>query len=87
LLSLSATPSDSAPPPLRRGELPALVAGDSLPENIISEIQSRGLTFSPDDNYKSLLKTAGADTSVLGDLTTAKIVSGEQLDLFLIPCV
>jgi hypothetical protein len=40
-VSWSATRSASAPRPLRRSELLALVAGDSLPENTISEIQSR----------------------------------------------
>src|SRR5215472_385375 len=70
---LLAIPSNSAPRPLSKSELLALVAGDCLPENTVGEIQSRGITFTPDDKYKSLLKAAGADAKVLAALSTAKI--------------
>src|SRR5215472_1144066 len=75
-----AIPSDSAPRPLSRSELLALVAGDCLPENTVAEIQSRGLAFPPDDNYKSLLKTAGADAKVLAALSAAKIAPPAKAD-------
>lgn len=74
------TSSNSSPRPLRKSELLALVAGDCLPENTVAEIQSRGLTFSPDESYKSLLKTAGADPKVLAALATAKIIPGGPPD-------
>jgi hypothetical protein len=44
----------------------------------VSEIQSRGLAFIPDDDYKSLLKTAGADATVLAALAAAKIAPASQ---------
>jgi tetratricopeptide (TPR) repeat protein len=72
-------PSHSAPhSSLRKSELLALVAGDSLPENVVFEIRSRGLSFTPDDKYKSLLKDAGADPTVLAALDTAKIANEAQ---------
>src|SRR6267143_3293959 len=72
-------PSHSAPhSSLRKSELLALVAGDSLPENTVFEIRSRGLSFTPDDKYKSLLKDAGADPTVLAALGTAKITDEQS---------
>jgi tetratricopeptide (TPR) repeat protein len=72
-------PSHSAPhSSLRKSELLALVAGDSLPENVVFEIRARGLSFTPDDKYKSLLKDAGADPTVLAALDTAKITNEAQ---------
>ena len=77
---VSATPSNSSPRPLRKSEVLALVAGKIQPENIVFQIQSRGLSFTPDENYKSLLKAAGADPKVLVALTAAKIASREPAD-------
>jgi tetratricopeptide (TPR) repeat protein len=72
-------PSHSAPhSSLRRSELLALVAGECLPENTVFEIRSRGLGFTPDDKYKSLLKNAGADPTVLAALGTAKITDEQS---------
>ena len=74
-----AFPSHSAPhSSLRKSELLALVAGDILPENIVFEIRSRGLGFTPDDKYKSLLKDAGAGPTVLAALDAAKITDEKQ---------
>lgn len=79
-LSTFATRSNFSPRPLRKSELLALVAGDILPENVVFEIQWRGLSFAPSDNYKSLLNAAGADPRVLAALSTAKTKPGEQSD-------
>ena len=43
----------------------ALVAGNALSENIVREIGSRALAFRPDDRYRSLIQTAGADAAVV----------------------
>jgi tetratricopeptide (TPR) repeat protein len=56
----------------------ALVAGRSLPENILYEIQAHGLSFTPGGGYKSLLKVAGADPRILNALSEAKVVPGRQ---------
>lgn len=57
---------------LRKTELLALVAGNALPENIVAQIRFRGLDFQPDGAYRSLLKVAGADSSILKAVDTAK---------------
>jgi tetratricopeptide (TPR) repeat protein len=69
-----------APHPLSKSELLALVAGDILPENVVFDIQSRGLDFVPDASYKALLKSAGASAKVLAALNTAKIGSAGSTD-------
>ena len=50
---------------LSASELLALVAGQSLPESIVLDIQSRGLAFKPREGYRALLVDAGADARVL----------------------
>jgi tetratricopeptide (TPR) repeat protein len=67
---LAATQTFSSP--IRQTELLALVAGNALPENIVAEIQRRNLAFAPDDAFRSLLKTAGADASILTAVNAAK---------------
>jgi len=74
------TTAKAAPRPLTRSELLALVAGDILPENVVFDIQSRGLAFVPDASYKSLLKTTGANAKVLASLNSAKTTPGEATD-------
>jgi len=72
-------PSHSAPhSSLRKSELLALIAGECLPENTVFEIRSRGLGFTPDEKYKSLLKDAGADPTVLAALGAAKITDEQS---------
>jgi len=71
-------PMHAAPRPLSRSELMALAAGEALPENIVGEIHSWGLNFVPDDAYKALLKDAGADSTVLAALNSAKVTPGEK---------
>ena len=62
VVSLGFYPTTKASPrPLRKSEILALVAGDILPDNIIMEIQADGLAFLPDDEFRSLLTSAGAD--------------------------
>jgi tetratricopeptide (TPR) repeat protein len=58
--------------PLTKQQLLALVAGESLPENIVAEIRTLGLGFSPDPAYVALLKTASAPPVVLNALTNAQ---------------
>jgi len=58
--------------PLADSELLALVAGNVLSENVVHEIDSRGLAFRPDDTYRFQLTTAGADAHVLTALSKAK---------------
>lgn len=60
------------PRPLSKAELLALVAGDVLPENVAFDIGARGLDFTPDAAFNSLLKSAGADAKVFAALRTAK---------------
>ncbi|MGB7024124.1 MAG: hypothetical protein WBD73_10025 [Candidatus Acidiferrales bacterium] len=57
------TPVKDIPRPLTRSTLLALVSGAALPENIASEIRKNGLAFQPDDAFRAVLKTAGADSS------------------------
>src|SRR6266852_1937569 len=58
---------------LTESELIAQVAGNSLSENIVHEITTRGLAFRPTDQYRALLTTAGGDVLVLTALKNAKI--------------
>src|ERR1700687_963555 len=67
--------ASSAPLPLGKSEVLALVAGGIFPENIAHDIKSRGIAFVPDDNLKSLLKAAGADVKIFVALKAAKISS------------
>src|SRR5260370_35832447 len=61
--------------PLTTSELLALVAGNALNENVVHEIESRGLAFRPADEYRSQLTNAGADARVLAALGKAAISS------------
>jgi tetratricopeptide (TPR) repeat protein len=70
-----ATPAPSHP--LERETLLALVAGGSLPENIIWHIENDGLAFQPDQSFRTLLTTAGADPSILKALSSAKVNATE----------
>jgi len=45
--------------PLSESDLLALVAGQTLPENVVSEINWCGINFKPDLAYASLLKLPG----------------------------
>jgi tetratricopeptide (TPR) repeat protein len=58
--------------PITDSELMALVAGNALSENIVHEIETRGLAFRPGDQFRSLLTDAGADSSIMAALTKAK---------------
>jgi len=61
--------------PLTNSELLALVAGNALNENIVHEIESRGLAFRPSDGFRSQLSAASADARVLAALGKATIGS------------
>ncbi len=60
---------------LTESELIAQVAGNSLSENIVHEIATRGLAFRPTDQYRSLLTTAGGDLLVLDALKTHRLAT------------
>jgi tetratricopeptide (TPR) repeat protein len=54
-------------------ELLALVAGNALNENVVHEMESRGLAFRPSEAYRSQLNAAGADARVLAALGKAVV--------------
>jgi len=80
IVSASQPVARCAPRPLSKSELLALVAGGIVPENVIFNIHSRGLTFVPDTSYKTLLKSAGASAKVLAALDSAKPPAGHDAD-------
>lgn len=59
--------------PLTESQLISLVSGGALPETIVTYVRTTGLAFRPDDACRTLLKTAGADSSILNALSGAKI--------------
>jgi tetratricopeptide (TPR) repeat protein len=73
VLLLTNAAADSTTHPLQPSELLGLVAGNALPENVVREIATNGLAFRPDDAYRTLLKTAGADAKILSALSSAKV--------------
>ena len=60
--------------PVAKSELLALVAGNALSENIVHEVQTRGLSFRVDDAFKRQLSTAGADANLLAAVANAKAI-------------
>jgi tetratricopeptide (TPR) repeat protein len=48
--------------------------GSALPENIVHKIAADGLAFRPNDSYRALLKTAGADPKILTAVDSARVV-------------
>src|ERR1700692_3535880 len=76
---LSGAAADSTTHPLRASELLGLVADNALPENVAREIATDGLAFRPDDAYRPLLKTAGADAKILSALSSAKVLVEQPL--------
>jgi tetratricopeptide (TPR) repeat protein len=67
--------------PLRRSELMALVAGESLPEAIVYEIQAHGLCFATTEHFKTLLSNAGVARKVLSAVNDAKVLKCSATDL------
>jgi tetratricopeptide (TPR) repeat protein len=61
--------------PLSERELLALVAGNALSENIVHEIETRGLEFPPGDQFRLLVTEAGADSRIIAALNSAKTSS------------
>ena len=60
--------------PLGESKLLALVAGGAVSEDVAHDIAIAGLSFHPDDSYRSQLKEAGADAKVLAAVEAAKVV-------------
>ncbi|PYU06023.1 MAG: hypothetical protein DMG33_09270, partial [Acidobacteria bacterium] len=67
--------TETSPKPVAKVELLALVAGGALRENVVHEIEANGLGFRPDDEYRSQLKAAGADATLLAAVNAAKVVA------------
>src|SRR5579862_8634497 len=71
--------------PVTGSELLALVGSESLDQNIIHTIESRGIAFRPTEQYRTLLMTAGADAAVMDAVKNAKVGAdatfAEQTDL------
>src|SRR6266446_731918 len=72
LVSATAVTSETSSRPLRQTELLALVSVNSLPENIVNEIRTRGVAFSMDDSFRAQLTSAGATPSILAAVAAAK---------------
>jgi tetratricopeptide (TPR) repeat protein len=68
--------------PLTKMEVLALVAGHVFPANIVRDIQARGIAFTTDDNFNSLMTTAGASEKVLAALAHAQSRSSPAGDSF-----
>lgn len=64
--------------PLDATKLLALVAGNALPENIVTEVTAGGLSFTPSEEYRAQLTEAGATNEVLKSVSQAKVRAGEE---------
>ncbi|HEY4839618.1 MAG TPA: tetratricopeptide repeat protein [Candidatus Acidoferrales bacterium] len=73
LTFLPRTNAQTASHPLTGSELLALVASESLDQNVIHAIESRGIAFRPTEQYRALLAAAGANAPVMGALKGARI--------------
>jgi tetratricopeptide (TPR) repeat protein len=62
--------------PIRAEEVLALIAGNALSKDIVHAISQNGLAFTPDDSYRALLKTIGADESIVAALNGATSAAG-----------
>ena len=61
-LCISAYPQTSGLTPV---QLMAMIAGGAFPENLSRDIESRGISFEPDDSFISLATAAGATPTVI----------------------
>jgi hypothetical protein len=79
---LSCSVAQDVEKPLSDCELLALAAANALSENIVLEIEMRGLAFRPDETYRSELTAGGGDAHVLAALGKAtpgsKSTGGEK---------
>ncbi|HTA52577.1 MAG TPA: tetratricopeptide repeat protein [Candidatus Acidoferrum sp.] len=73
--SLGCKAQDTTPKPLTAAGVLALVAGGALAETTAHAIEVDGISFRPDDFYRGLLTTAGADPKVFAALSSAKIAA------------
>lgn len=78
-ITASSTPQKTNKP-LTATTLLALLAGNALPENVVQAIDTRGLAFGPDWEYRKQLVEAGATAEVLTAISRAKVQSSEQGD-------
>jgi tetratricopeptide (TPR) repeat protein len=73
--SLGCKAQDATPQPLTAAGVLALVAGGALAETTSHAITADGISFRPDDYYRGLLTTAGADPKVLAALSSARVTA------------
>jgi tetratricopeptide (TPR) repeat protein len=73
VVSLPSAIAQTKSHPVTGAELIALVAAESLDQNIVHAVESRGIAFRPPEQYRALLTTAGADAPVMDALKSAKI--------------
>ncbi|MGO9086830.1 MAG: tetratricopeptide repeat protein [Candidatus Sulfotelmatobacter sp.] len=71
--------AQNSPKPLRASQVLALQAGGALPENLAHDIEVRGLSFHPDEEFVALMKKAGAGAKVLSALSKAKMTAPEEV--------
>src|SRR5438105_14004870 len=72
VLSLGAA-SQTSPRPISASQVLSLQAGGVLPENLVHEITSRGLSFQPDEDYLTQLQRAGASPTLVAAVKRAKV--------------
>src|ERR1700743_634740 len=80
LIGASSLYCQSASNPVSKTELLALVAGNDLSENIVREVQTRGLSFRADDSFKAQLSSAGADANLQAAVVSAKVMRADKAD-------
>ena len=68
-LCISAYPQTSGLTPV---QLMAMIAGGAFPENLSQDLESRGISFEPDDNFISLANAAGATPTVISALRNSE---------------
>ena len=61
--------------PLTQTQLLGLVAGAALPENIVTALQERGVSFHADAAFRAEMEKVGADPRVLAALDSAKVTA------------
>jgi tetratricopeptide (TPR) repeat protein len=69
---------DSPAKPLLASQIFTLVAGNALPQNIVHEINNRGLNFHPTAEFQVQLRKAGADDSILAAINKTEVINTSE---------
>jgi tetratricopeptide (TPR) repeat protein len=77
-VSVTCLGQDSPSKPLLASQIFALVAGNALPQNIVHEINNRGLNFHPTAEFQAQLKKAGADDTILAAINKAEVTNTSE---------